>query len=204
MAVWSPSGASRNAPAGDLGAAFYRAVFQEGCATLGLAILQARRAMQGDFFTRDTFAVYNLLGDPALRIAGNRAGQSQEASFAQWRWQRFAPAELADPAISGATPDNLRKYAWNGPGLVWIESAESETSPGADGFIVNWERRIQRRDLEYRLFLSEDLETWEEPVEELHELGATPALDPGMETVRTRILRPGARWLFLGIQVRLK
>ncbi len=76
VAAWSPSGLSRNAPAGDLGVAFYRAVLQEGCGRLGLAILQARRAVQTEFISRDTLAVYNLLGDPALKIAGNTDRQA--------------------------------------------------------------------------------------------------------------------------------
>ena len=71
VAVWASSALSLNAPATDLGEAFYRSVLQEGADTLGPAILGARRSLPGDLFTRNTFATYNLLGDPALRIAGN-------------------------------------------------------------------------------------------------------------------------------------
>ena len=71
VALLAPSGLSFNAPATELGEAFYRAVLQDGVGTLGLAFLRARRSLRDDRFTRDTFAVYNLLGDPALRIAGN-------------------------------------------------------------------------------------------------------------------------------------
>lgn len=71
VAVWASSALSLNAPATDLGEAFYRAVLQEGEDTLGMAVLGARRSLPGDLFTRDTLATYNLLGDPALRIAGS-------------------------------------------------------------------------------------------------------------------------------------
>ena len=71
VAVWASSALSLNAPATDLGETVYRSVLQEGAGRLGPALLQARRSWPGDPFTRDTFATYNLLGDPALRIAGN-------------------------------------------------------------------------------------------------------------------------------------
>jgi hypothetical protein len=85
----------RLAPSMELGEAFYRAVLQEGSGTLGLAILRARRSMNHGLFTSDTFRTYNLMGDPALRIAGNTGGHPSDGNFAQYRWQRLAPADLA-------------------------------------------------------------------------------------------------------------
>lgn len=199
VAVWSPSGASRNAPAIDLAAAFYRAVFQEGCGTLGLAIRQAQRAVQNNVFSQDTLAVYNLLGDPALRIAGNRAGQFQDANFAQWRWQRFAPAELADPDLSGPTARNFFAYALAGDGVLALEPVDFEAEGEDSGIVIQWRRRIRRDDVEYRFILSEDLRSWASAAADLEELGAAPDPDGVMETVRTRIGRPDARRVFVGI-----
>ena len=71
VAALGPSGLTRNAPASELGQAFYSAIFQEGAGRLGPAFLRARRALTSSMFMEDTLAVYNLLGDPALRIAGN-------------------------------------------------------------------------------------------------------------------------------------
>ena len=71
VAVLGPSGLSRNAPATELGEAFYRAILEEGVGRLGLAFLRARRSLPESLFPEDTVEVYNLLGDPALRIAGN-------------------------------------------------------------------------------------------------------------------------------------
>ena len=201
VAVWSPSGLSRNAPAVELGTAFYRAILHAGCGTLGLATTQARRALQSDAFSQDTLSVYNLLGDPALRIAGKLAGQSTDASFAEWRWQRFTPAELADPEISGSTGANIMEYAFAGVGVIETESTSGGGSgTGADGFVVQWKRRIQRNDVEYRLFVSEDLQTWEAGGEDLQELGATAEPDGVMEVVRTNIRRPNAMHVFVGIR----
>ena len=80
VAILGPSGLSRNAPATELGEAFYRAIFQEGEGRLGMAFLKARRSLPENLFSKETFAVYNLLGDPALRIAGNEATNSTPAA----------------------------------------------------------------------------------------------------------------------------
>ena len=71
VAVWASSALPLNAPATDLGEAFYRRVLQERKGPIGRALLEARRSLPGDIFTKNTFATYNLLGDPALRILGN-------------------------------------------------------------------------------------------------------------------------------------
>ncbi len=71
VAVLGPSGLSQNAPAAELAEAFYRAILREGAGELGPAFLKARRSLPESLFTKDTIAVYNLLGDPALKIAGN-------------------------------------------------------------------------------------------------------------------------------------
>jgi hypothetical protein len=71
VAVLGPSGLSQNAPATELGEAFYQVILHDGVGELGPAFLRARRSLAPTLFTKDTFAVYNLLGDPALRIAGN-------------------------------------------------------------------------------------------------------------------------------------
>jgi len=71
VAVIGPSGLSQNAPALEMGEAFYRTILQDGAGELGPAFLQARRSLPASLFAKDTIAVYNLLGDPALKIAGN-------------------------------------------------------------------------------------------------------------------------------------
>ena len=208
VAAWGPSGLSRNDPAKELGAAFYRAVLQEGAGTLGLAVLQARRSLQSDLFRQDTFGVYNLLGDPALRIVNNVGGGRNAGSFAEWRWERFRPGELADPAASGATAANFADYALAGDDPVLAELPEfgfalPEEGPEA-GFIVRWKRRVKRDDVEYRLFLSHDLENWTDAPTDLEEVGATPDPDGEMETVRTRIQRPAAERTYLGVKAKRK
>ena len=211
VAVWAPSGMSRNAPATELAEAFYRSILQEGSGTLGLSILRARRSLEANLSTQDTLAMFNLLGDPALRIAGNVGGQPADENFAQWRWQRFGPADLANAAVSGATPANFLDYALGGGDSVLAELPEFGfplPEPGGteirgdvgDGFILRWKRRVHRADVEYKLYLSDDLATWESNSLELLEVGSEP--DPGgtMETVRTRVNRAQAPRTYISIQ----
>jgi uncharacterized repeat protein (TIGR01451 family) len=205
VAVWGPSGLSRNDPATALGEAFYRAVLQEGSGTLGLAILHAIRGLQGDLYSRDTLAVYNLLGDPALRIANNTGGHVADASFAQWRWQRFAPGALADPETSGAGESNFFAYAMGGgydvraelPEFGYPLTAEDEGEPG---FILRWKRRIRHADVDYKLYLSSDLQSWEANSPDLQTVGVEADPDGIMETVRTKVNRPESMRVFMGIK----
>ncbi len=203
VAAWGPSGLSRNDPATDLGAAFYRAVLQEGSGTLGLAIFQARRSLSGDLFTQDTFDTYNLLGDPALRIAGNTGGHAADENFAQWRWQRFSPQALTNAAVSGATAANFNDYAMGAGTELRVERPEFgfEMPEETDsGFILRWKRRIHRTDIDYQLYLSSDLEQWAEKGAELETVGVEVDPDGVMETVRTRVTTPADSRIFLGIK----
>ena len=207
VAVWGPSGLSRNNPAADLGDAFYRAVLQENAGTLGRAILQARRSLAGDRFANETLAIYNLLGDPALRIADNLGAHPASENFSQWRWDRFAPAELAAPEIGGATDANFMEYALAAGAPLEAELPEfgyALPTENGQGFVLRWKRRIHRADVEYRLFLSHDLETWSDDPAQLEEIGSAADPDGVMETVRTRVKRIPAERTFLGIRAKKK
>jgi hypothetical protein len=122
VAVWSPTGLSVNHRAELLGQAFLSARFLNGAATLGDAILAAHQAYgaQG----ADSFRlawIYNLLGDPALRTAGQpipAAPSSGEVGVAQ----RPAAAKGSRPVL---------------PGAGTFESAASSAgqNPAADGSV---------------------------------------------------------------------
>ena len=68
IAVWSPSGMSKNYRARVLGQAFYRATFADGELVLGEAILAAQRHYAAEGEDREMLDLYNLIGDPALVI----------------------------------------------------------------------------------------------------------------------------------------
>ncbi len=215
VAVWSASGMSRNAPATEMAEAFYRAVVQDGAGTWGLAILRARRSLASTWATKDTFAVYNLFGDPALRMAGNVGASAAAATFAQWRWERFAPADLADAATSGATDANFAEYALGGNDQVLAELPEfgfplpaldgvATRAESAAGVVLRWKRRIQRADIQYLLFISENLEEWETDPDDVQTVGVEPDADGIMETVRTRVNRPWAERVYIGVKAKRK
>ncbi len=198
VAVLGPSGLSRNEPAARLGEAFFRAVWQERIGTLGLAFMRARQSVNGSAHSEETFAVYNLLGDPALRIAGNKAGGSPESSYAQWRWQRYAPGELMASGGRGE-PERFAEYAMGANGGLSL-SKESSLA-GIPGFVLTWQRRIHRQDIDYRIRWSEDLRQWtRENPEDLETIAMETDPDGAMETVRTRVGGGNAPRLFLGIE----
>ena len=209
VAVWGPAGLSRNEFAAELGAAFYRAVTEEGAGTLGRAILLARRRMAPESLADDTYAVYNLLGDPALRIADNVDERPGAENFAQWRWDRFAPADLTNAAVSGATTANFADYALEGEEPVAAELPEfgfalPNENGREDGFIFRWKRRVKRTDVDYQLYVSEDAVHWETNSADMEEVGTELDANGVMETVRTRVSRPLAERVFLGVKAKKK
>ena len=210
VAVWSPSGHSLNHQAEELGLAFYDAIIHTGAGTLGQAVLQARRAQPAELLTVDTYGSYNLLGDPALRIIGNRVATPAATSFAQWRWEQFSPADLANDAISGTHPDNFRNYAMGGGYDLTAELPEfghpfNPATVGTDDeLILHWKRRIHRNDLRYRLYISPDLKTWEADPAGTEILDVESDPDGIMETIRTRIHRPDLPAIFIGIKAEPK
>ena len=209
VAVWGPAGLSRNEFAAELGAAFYRAVTEEGAGTLGRAILLARRRMAPETLADNTYAVYNLLGDPALRIADNVDARPSAENFAQWRWDRFAPADLTNAAVSGATKANFADYALEGEEPVAAELPEfgfalPNENGKQDGFVFRWKRRAKRADVDYQLYVSEDAVHWEADSADMEEVGTELDANGVMETVRTRVNRPRAERIFLGVKAKKK
>ncbi|MBA4372834.1 MAG: hypothetical protein C0402_08205 [Thermodesulfovibrio sp.] len=72
VAVWAPSGQSYNALSATLNRAFYASAFRDDRAVLGDSVLKAFRDYGGVYGTGTTtrfmLDMYNLQGDPALRI----------------------------------------------------------------------------------------------------------------------------------------
>ena len=193
VAVWGPSGLSRNAPAVQLGDALYQTIIQGGSGTLGLAILEARRKLTGDLFTADTFAIYNLLGDPALRIAGNTSGQPTDENFATWRWQRFSPAELEDREVSGAK-ELFTEYVSGDEGRPQLSLRSNR---------LQWKQHRFRKDLDYRILTSTDLVDWIPGSFRVHMLSAESDVKGVMSEV-SAALESSEKNLFMKLEVRRK
>ncbi len=67
VAMWAPSGLSYNVDAGRLNRAFVDAAFASG-ATLGSGVRDAFAAYQEEGFFRHLLTIYNVFGDPAVRL----------------------------------------------------------------------------------------------------------------------------------------
>jgi hypothetical protein len=68
VALWAPTGMSQDEPAALLATEFYKAVFDARTERLGDAIGSARKAYRQSGGPDFMLSIYNLLGDPALRI----------------------------------------------------------------------------------------------------------------------------------------
>jgi hypothetical protein len=162
LAVYSPSGESYNYMASQVGELFYSLHAGDGAETLGPTLLKARQSI-GLLSGLDGAAIrtYNLLGDPALKLAGAEGGTPPAwmSSYAEWRWENFSCSELTNSAVSGAAADpagrgwsNFEEYAFGGtPPRLAVSPATAETVS------VSWNQRIAASDLEYRLSVSTNL-----------------------------------------------
>jgi hypothetical protein len=68
IAVWSPTGMSLNAEARILDQTFFEALFAAEQPVLGVTLLQAQQAYKNRGNEQFMLDIYNLLGDPALRV----------------------------------------------------------------------------------------------------------------------------------------
>jgi hypothetical protein len=68
IAVWSPTGMSLNAEARILDQTFFEALFATEQPILGITLLQAQQAYKDRGNEQFMLEIYNLLGDPALRV----------------------------------------------------------------------------------------------------------------------------------------
>jgi hypothetical protein len=68
IAVWGPSGLLLNRQSKALGEAFLRTVLQSGERVLGKAVQQAYGQSSGHSSSAASLELYNLLGDPALKL----------------------------------------------------------------------------------------------------------------------------------------
>lgn len=207
VAVWSPSGMSEHDKAREIGRAFYRTLLDDGAATLGIAIINTIEALANDPAALENMITYNLLGDPAMKVAGLKGSIRHGHGFSKWRWQIFNPDELTDQRISGSSAvdpvsglANFGVYALGGePGKGMDPAAEGLLKLEADGAMVfEFKRRRAAADIDYRLRISEDLHVWEDSPADVTELSAEPDADGVMEKVRTKVNRPDAPHLFIG------
>jgi hypothetical protein len=215
IAVWAPSGLSMNYAARRLGDGFFRALHQDGIGVLGEAIRRAKAGYANGSEDRVMLGIVNLLGDPALKIAGACAEARVPGSYVLWRRQNFSAQELQNGLVSGAdaNPDgdagvNLAEYAaqssprvaivsdWNG--IPRIMQADED----GRALLVQWRRSRSAQDLVYVVERSNDFIHWDLQPASVEELAVADDNNGATETVTTRIVPPAGE-SFLCIRVRM-
>ncbi len=177
VAVWSPTGSSFNEPATVLCDGFYRAIYEEGMGVLGEAMLKAIDGYVAQRRTAYIPELYNLLGDPALRIKDTPDfGASKYLEL--WKDRNFSSQDLNDTSVSGDTADpdadgqvNMAEYAFGGnPNVADSNNGQNglKVDNAADGggdtveIILKYNRRKAVRDMDYVLQMSPDMTQWQD------------------------------------------
>ncbi|MEW6358025.1 MAG: C25 family cysteine peptidase [Planctomycetota bacterium] len=80
VAFWGPSSLNFNSESRILGNGFFKAVFQDGQAVLGDAVVAAMKDFAASRPMPETIKTYALLGDPCLRIKGAAGGSASKVA----------------------------------------------------------------------------------------------------------------------------
>jgi hypothetical protein len=197
IAVWSPGGLSLNGPAEQMGQAFYGRVYGAGDLRLGDAVVHAMREYDESGIAAGLLDIYNLLGDPGLRITTSRPRTLNE-----WLRDWFSAEEMTDPETTGTLSDvdrdgivTLGEYAWGlnprvSDAAPMLDMEASVRNLPTHDAVLTFRRRAGALDLEYRIMLSSDLDSWTE--DDSRAWVFTVDADAGGETelVSCRILTP--------------
>lgn len=199
VAVWAPVGSSFNTSARMLAEEFFNAIFRNGAATPGDAVREALDQYVRHGTLLQMARIYNLLGDPALRLRGAAFLQSG-MSWENWRNCVFTAAEKSDPMTGEEYADA------DGDGLCTLEEylfgknphrADSEGDPvifenaGPErGLMLGYQRRRHVDGSSFHAEVSSDLYTWEEDEAYIAETEVTDDGNGVSETVRMRMNPP--------------
>jgi hypothetical protein len=204
-AVWAPSGMSANHVATALGRTLFEARYDDGISVLGYMIGRSL-ADQRDASATGDHATYNLLGDPAMVLAGTDVRHTPLGTYNAWAMRWFGgPQGGVVFSERGADPDgdgmsNLVEYALN-----WDpkdpEGASALTPKAGQPLEITYTRRRGAHDIGYRVEWSADLEVWHRDTAKVRET----VRDDGngvTETVELRVVpSPGRERLFLRLRI---
>ena len=169
VAVWAPSGLSWNESAQKLGEEFYAAIFARGKARVGDAVRDALGRAAAEGVEPSMLGIYNLLGDPALRLTARAA-----VTFDDWKRDTFSAPQLADAGVGADTADpdadglvNWVEYALgtdphggNAAGMSLVRGPADGPDAGYD-MVVQLNRRAGVQDVQYWAEVSVDLVHWQ-------------------------------------------
>jgi uncharacterized repeat protein (TIGR01451 family) len=210
VAVLGPSGLSFHEPAATLGEALYENLLVAPVGYLGAAWIKARQTAVADGKGESTRGMYNLLGDPALRIGGVQQMNAEASTFEQWRWSYYSPSEL----VAQGDVENLSSPEVRAAFRAYALGLDPSGATGTQGMLmipqqdpsdtisVIWKRRYNASDLQYQLRVSDNLFDWEDISVRADTISHGVAPDGEMEQMETRIPREAlnAR-LFIRLEV---
>ena len=187
----------------------------------------------GDYYTNLPvlpFLDYAIEGDESVTvtIVSNLAyfignGQAtvtiHDSPYGLWSIQHFTLQELTHPEVSGPSADfdhdgipNFAEYAFNldpkspDPNPPYLWDFETDTNDDLLHFTLTYTRRLPPRDVEYGVYVSTDLLTWNTGTNYVEEFSTTNNPDGITETVKTRAIMPfpNSTNLFMNIRVWLQ
>jgi len=126
-----------------------------------------------------------------------------DSPYGVWTVNHFTLEELTDPTLSGETADydhdglgNFLEYAFNRePKIIETNSPmavviELNPSDNTNHITATYQRRIQPTDVQYGMFIANDLTTWYTGSNYTQILQITPDPNGFMETVKEQIRAP--------------
>jgi hypothetical protein len=142
-----------------------------------------------------------------------------DSPYGLWSIAHFTLEQLTHPQLSGPAGDlsgdgiaNFAKYAFNldptvpnqSPPYAW--DFETDTNDNLLHLTLTYTRRLPPRDVEYGVFVSTDLLTWNTGTNYVEEFSRANDANGLTETVKTRALLPfpAATNLFMNIRVWLQ
>jgi hypothetical protein len=206
IAVWAPSGMSVDQSAAVLGEAFHDALQNSGQNVLGEVMLTALGTYHASQATKYLPGIYNLLGDPALRIVGRTGagyattlaarGGPAACAFENWIARAFGnspgngPLRTLDADPDGDGAPNLLEYAMGGrpdrpdaESSLRLETAEVEN--GDHDLVLVFKRRKNAGDIIFRMETTDDLTSgWRDGSRYIRRADVRDNGDGETETVR--------------------
>jgi hypothetical protein len=164
--------------------------------------------------------VVTILTNIAYSIGNGQAMVTiHEAPYSDWTLAHFSITEIAQPNLSGPAGDfshdgiaNFAKYAFNldpavsntPPPYAW--DFETDPDDNQPHLTLTYTRRLPPRDVEYGVYASTDLLTWNTGTNYVEEFFRTNDANGITETVKTRALMPfpGTNHLFMNLRVWLQ
>jgi hypothetical protein len=142
-------------------------------------------------------ALAYTIGNPSATVT------IHDSPYGVWSIAHFTLEELTDPTLSGEGADfdrdslvNFVEYAFNrdpkrtetnSPMTVTIELNPAD---GQNHITLTYHRRIQPMDVNYAVYISNDLFAWNTGPAYVEEISVTPDANGFTETVKARIIEP--------------